>query len=265
MSSFGGTGRVAAHLSAAHAAAAIGRFVLSYLFYQSAAASSLFAFSSAGHSAEDGGTALCRTILRSSTDKFCGMAPNALEHALLLEDLLCFSPLVLKKHCDGGGNDTHLEGLDERQKEEVVALAIAAHHLPALIDTLANVPGGALPPRVASRAIVPAVQRLLLLQAAGRQGRFFWKKTDTEDHVDHAFLLAKKALFSADVGKREYAASLLVALLGVAAVASATSMAGGGHRGAWSSHLYDMKGCLRRCLTHQGVVRTEAYTFSFRV
>ncbi len=86
---------------ATHASAAVGQFLLSFLFYQSTSTSSASHYTSIGGLSSStlsdaGGTALCHSILRTCFDKFCGMAPNALEHALLLKDLLQFSPLSLE-------------------------------------------------------------------------------------------------------------------------------------------------------------------------
>ena len=150
-------------------------------------------------------------------------------------------------------------GLDGQQLEEVVGLALAAHHLPALIDTLSNVPGGGMRPSVASRHVIPSITQLLLLQATTRRGvGSMWRRTDAEDRVDHAFLLSKKALFSADVGRRSAAVGLLVGLLGVAAAASGGSSGGRNKRSStWTSMMYDMKGCLRRSLTQHQVSKTR--------
>ncbi|KAL3805574.1 hypothetical protein HJC23_005818 [Cyclotella cryptica] len=255
----------AAETSAHKATACIGRVLLCYLFYQSASASSHFmasSLSSISRSSNEGGASLCRFILKSSIDKFCGMAPNALEYAFLLTDLLQFSPTTLKSVTQT--LDTNGDGLDDRQKEEVIALSMATHHIPMLIDTLSNVPGGGIQPHVAARAIIPAIGHLLLLQASAGSLRpglagYLWKKSDIIDHVDHAFLLAKKSLFCIDEEKRKCAAMTLVSLIRVAVVACAA----GNSRSAskWSPILDEMKGCLRRCLTqHQQSVRVEAYS-----
>ena len=265
--------------SAPHATSVIGRFLLSYLYYQGAKNSSHFTSSSlasmstiggggGSSSSDNGGTGLCRSILRTSFDKFCGMSPNAYEHSLLLQDLLKFSPVSLnhlfKDDNDDSNNDNMMggmDGLDDEQKQMVISFNLTSNHLPALIDTLANVPGGAMHPTVASQVIVPTIGRLLFLMATSRIGLgTLWKRHDLEDHVNHAFLLCKKALFAPDVEKRKCAANLLVMLLGVATVAS-TSTSSSSSRSVWSSMLYDMKGCLRRCLSnHQNVVRMEAYS-----
>jgi len=262
--------------SAPHATSVIGRFLLSYLYYQGAKNSSHFTSSSlasmstigGGSSSDNGGTGLCRSILRTSFDKFCGMSPNAYEHSLLLQDLLKFSPIslnhLIKDDNDESNNDNmmgSMDGLDDEQKQMVISFNLTSNHLPALIDTLANVPGGAMHPTVASEVVVPTIGRLLFLMATSRIGLgTLWKRHDLEDHVNHAFLLCKKALFAPDVEKRKCAANLLVMLLGVATVAS-TSTSSSSSRSVWSSMLYDMKGCLRRCLSnHQNVVRMEAYS-----
>jgi len=262
--------------SAPHATSVIGRFLLSYLYYQGAKNSSHFTSSSlasmstigGGSSSDNGGTGLCRSILRTSFDKFCGMSPNAYEHSLLLQDLLKFSPISLNHLIKDDNDDSNsenmmggMDGLDDEQKQMVISFNLTSNHLPALIDTLANVPGGAMHPTVASEVVVPTIGRLLFLMATSRIGLgTLWKRHDLEDHVNHAFLLCKKALFAPDVEKRKCAANLLVMLLGVATVAS-TSTSSSSSRSVWSSMLYDMKGCLRRCLSnHQNVVRMEAYS-----
>lgn len=134
-------------------------------------------------------------------------------------------------------------------------MSLAADHLPSLIDTLSNVPGGGMRPSVASEHVIPSITRLLLLQATTRRGvGSMWRRTDAEDRVDHAFLLSKKALFSADPGRRGAAVGLLVGLLGVCAAASGGERGGRSRRsGAWASMMYDMKGCLRRSLTQHQV------------
>ncbi|KAL7521904.1 hypothetical protein ACHAWX_006627 [Stephanocyclus meneghinianus] len=261
----GVSGSNEAETSANHATASIGRVLLCYLFYQSAAASSHFmvsSLSSSSRTSSPGGSPLCRSILKSSIDKFSGMAPNALEYATLLTDLLQFSPATLKSFTKN--LDTNYDGLDDRRKEEVIALMMATHHIPMLIDTLSNVPGGGMHPHVASQAIIPAIGHLLVLQASAGNMRpglagYLWKKSDIIDHVDHAFLLAKKSLFCIDEEKRKCAAKMLISLIKVAVIASST----GNNRAVskWNPILDEMKGCLRRCLTqHQQSVRIEAYS-----
>ena len=255
-------GQNEAEASSNHATSCIGRVLLCYLFYQSAVESSHFMSSSLSRGSNEAGTSLCRSILKSSIDKFCGMAPNALEYAKVLTDLLQFSPASLKAVTDGA--ETNSDGLDDRQKEEVISLAMATHHIPMLIDTLSNVPGGGMHHHVASQAIIPAIGNLLLLQAAASSLRpglagYLWKKNDIIDHVDHALLLAKKSLFCIDEDKRKCAATMLVSLIGVAVIASST----GNKRtmSKWSPVLDELRGCLRRCLTqHQQSVRIEAYS-----
>ena len=256
----GAKATVTVDTSAAHATASTGRFVLCCLFYQSAASASHYLSSSlttsdGASSSNDGGTSLCRNILKTSFDKFCAMAPNSLEHSLLLTDLLNFSPKPFRHiFMDKTSLD---DGLVDKQREEIIGLCLATNHLRDIIETLSNLIGGGMSGEVARDVISPAIGRLLLVQATQRQGLgSLWKKTDIEDHVDHAFLLAKKALFSADVEKRKAAANLLVALLGAASVASSL-----GRANTWASVIYEIKGCLRRCLTqHQPSVRMEAYS-----
>eukprot|EP00956_Cyclotella_meneghiniana_P020186 scaffold35328_cov62-Cyclotella_meneghiniana.AAC.5 len=250
-----------ADTSANHAMACTGRILLSFLFYQSAAASSHFMTSSLSGSNE-GGTSLCRLILKSSIDKLCGMAPNALQYGKVLTDLLQFSPLTLTsitRHLEAGCDE-----LDDSQKEQVISLAMATHHIPMLIDTLSNVPGGGMNHTVASEAVIPTVGHLLLLQASSGSLRpglagYLWKKNDIIDHVDHGYLLAKKSLFCLDEDKRRCAAKMLVSLLGTAVVAAS----GSNKRTAskWAPVLDEMKSSLRRCLAqHQQSVRIQAYS-----
>lgn len=179
-----------ADTSANHSTACTGRMLLSFLFYQSAAASSHFMTSSLSRGSNEGGTSLCRLILKSSIDKLCGMAPNALEYGKVLTDLLQFSPLALTsitRDLEAGCDE-----LDNSQKEQVISLAMATHHIPMLIDTLSNVPGGGMNHTVASEAIIPTVGHLLLLQASSGSLRpglagYLWKKNDIIDHVDHGY------------------------------------------------------------------------------
>ena len=247
--------------SSSHATARVGRMLLCYLFYQSAAASSHFMSSSLSKSSNEGGTSLCRSILKSTIDKLCGMAPNALEYGKVLSDLLQFSPTSLTSVA----YDTEAcDGLDNKQKEEVISLAMATNYIPMLIDTLSNIPGGGMHPHVATKAVIPTVASLLLLQASAGSLRpglagYLWKKSDIIDHVDHSYLLAKKSLFCIDEDKRKCAAKLLVSLIGVAAIASSC----GNQRtvSKWQSVQDEMRSSLRRCLTqHQQSVRLEAYS-----
>lgn len=258
----GSSGSCVEDTSANHATASTGRMLLSYLFYQSAASSSHFVTSSLSRSSNEGGTSLCRLILKSCIDKLCGMAPNALQYGKVLTDLLQFSPVVLKSITQDLEVDS--DGLDDRQKEEVISLAMATHHIPMLIDTLSNVPGGGMSPDVAIQAVIPAIGNLLLLQASAGSLRpglagYLWKKNDIFDHVDHGYLLAKKSLFCIDEDKRKCAAKMLVSLIGTAVIASS----GGNKRTAskWAPALDEMRSSLRRCLTqHQQSVRMEVYS-----
>ena len=233
-----------------------------------------------------GGTALCRAILRSSFDKFCGHAPNAFEHALLMTDLLRFRPSSVRQYLnnDSGCDREQVQDLgwtssDENDQQTMIALALTSNYLPSIIDTLSNIPGGGMLPRVASQAISPCLGCLLLFMTAPSQRGFvgsFWKRHDLEDHVNQTFLFAKKCLYAPDVEKRKCAANMLVMLLGVASVANAVAttrngsggytIASGSHGGSmsssvWNSIVHDIKACLRRSLTqHQGVVRMEVYS-----
>jgi hypothetical protein len=300
ISSFGGIsdGNGTSSSSAPRAVATIGRFLLCYLFYQSSSSSSSSSslrfsssslYSSSSTSSHHGGgggddTALCRSILRMSIDKFGGMAPNALEHATLLMDLLRFHPSSIgiddRNNSRDDGEDDFGKNDDDERKGMTIALVLTTNHLSSIIDTLGSVSAGGMSPIVASRAIAPTLGRLLLLMATASSSPSLrrrlvagtlWKRHDLEDHVNQTFLLVKKCLFMPDVEKRKCAAKLLVMLLGVAAVAASSSSPsrnGVGYvnnssrsNGVWSSILYDIKCCLRRCLTqHQNVVRMEVYS-----
>ena len=269
ISSFGGSSSASdGNSSTARAVATIGRFLLCYLFYQSSSSRFSSSSNSLSSSIDSGGgdTAFCRSIVRTSFDKFCGMAPNALEHATLLLDLLRFRPSSIGLN-DGDENENNING-DER-RDLRIALVLATNHLPSIIDTLAGVSSGGMSPIVASQTIVPTIGRLLLLMATAssspalRRGLVtgsLWKRHDLEDHVNQTFLLAKKCLFVHDVEKRKFAARLLVTIIGVSAVAASSS---GNSRGSsmWSSILCDIKCSLLRSLSqHQEVVRTEIYS-----
>ena len=269
ISSFGGSRSASdGNSSTARAVATIGRFLLCYLFYQSSSSSSRFSSSSNSLSSNSGGgdTAFCRSIVRTSFDKFCGMAPNALEHATLLLDLLRFRPSSIGLN-DGDENENSINGDELRDLR--IALVLTTNHLPSIIDTLAGVSSGGMSPIVASQTIVPTIGRLLLLMATAssspalRRGLVtgsLWKRHDLEDHVNQTFLLAKKCLFVHDVEKRKFAVRLLVTLIGASSVAASSS---GNSRGSsmWSSILCDIKCSLLRSLSqHQEVVRTEIYS-----
>ncbi|KAL3799646.1 hypothetical protein ACHAW5_004517 [Stephanodiscus triporus] len=278
ISSFGGggsDGNDTSSSSAPHAVATIGRFLLCYLFYQSSLSSSRFSPSSVSfHGGRGDDIALCRSIMRTSFDKFCGMAPNASEHAMLLMDLLRFHPssIGIDERNHLRGDDDDYGNIDDEQKGMIIALVLTTNHLPSIIDTLAGVSGGGMSPIVASRAIVPTLGRLLLLMSIASSSPYLrrrlvagslWKRHDLEDHVNQTFLLAKKCLFVPDVEKRKFAAKLLVMLLGVAAVAASSSSpsknvvsfgSSGSSNSVWSSLLYDIKCCVRRCMTqHQNI------------
>ncbi len=264
--------------SAPRTAAAAGRFLLSFLFYQSSSSSSSSS-SLCMPSSQRGDTALCRSVLRSSFEKCCGNAPNALEHALLVKDLLRFRPSSVRRYLDKDFsndrdndevNDLGWSMSEENDQHTMIGLALTSNYLPSIIDTLSNIPGGGMSPRVASQAIVPTLGCLLLLMAApshrGLVGSL-WKRHDLEDNVNQTFLLAKKCLYAPDVEKRKCAANILVMLLGVASVAASVSVSrnasshGNKSSSVWNPILQDIKACLRRSLTqHQGVVRMEVYS-----
>jgi hypothetical protein len=182
----------------------------------------------------------CRMILQTACEKFCGMAPNALEHSYLLREIMFYQN---QSNDDDDGNlryDTRF-GKGAHILEEC--------YIPSIIDVLANIPGGGMPPLVATVSVIPVLGRLLKLsrQKGTRSRR---KRLELNDHIDHCFLLAKKALFCTDIDRRKVAVNLLVMLCRFAAE-------GGGNETAL---LDEVKGYLRRCMTqHQSQVRLEAY------
>ena len=179
----------------------------------------------------------CRLILQTACEKFCGMAPNALEHSILLKDL------VLAKNREVSNTVTN-------DNEGLGAHIIEESFVPMIIDLLANIPGGGMPPLVARRTIIPVLDTILKVSAEkGRGNRR--KRNALDDHIDHCFLLAKKALFCTDIDRRKVAVHLLVTIIGVAVERSGDSRA----------LLDEVKGYLRRCMTqHQGAVRLEVYS-----
>jgi len=217
--------------------AKIGRSLLVYLFIR------------AGGSPDDEGVVTvsgfstsmaspqCRIILQMACEKFCGMAPNALEHSFFLKDL------ARDQSQGDSGNATNISvGLGAHILEETF--------VPMIIDLLANIPGGGMPPLVARRTIIPVLDTLLKI-SAGKARRSRRKRNVLNDHIDHCFLLAKKALFCTDIERRKVAVNLLVAIIGVAVELSDDS----------SALLDEVKGYLRRCMTqHQGPVRLEVYS-----
>lgn len=217
--------------------AKIGRSLLVYLFIR------------AGGSPDDEGVVTvsgfstsmtspqCRIILQMACEKFCGMAPNALEHSFFLKNLVRD-----QSQGDSGNLTNNSAGIGAHILEETF--------VPMIIDLLANVPGGGMPPLVARRTIIPVLETLLKLSAekARRSRR---KRNVLKNHIDHCFLLAKKALFCTDIERRKVAVNLLVAIVGVAVELTDDN----------NSLLDEVKGYLRRCMTqHQGPVRLEVYS-----
>ena len=221
-----------AHFSTAK----IGRSLLVHLFLQAG-----------GNTGDDGvvtdsgfsgmatASPLCRTIFVTACEKFCGMAPNAIEHSYLFQDLVFHG-------CQDNSGGTNTYGLGARILQE--------GFVPMIIDLLANIPGGGMPPLVATKSIIPVLSKLLKLSAKkGRQNRR--KRNELNDHIDHCFLLAKKALFCTDVDRRKVAVNLLIMLIGVAAESPDDS----------SALLEEAMGYLKRCMTqHQYEVRLEVYS-----
>ena len=216
-------------------AAKIGRSLLVHLFFH------------AGHGTDDEGVVtgsgismgssvspLCRNILATACEKFCGMAPNAIEHSYLFLDIV-FGNLR------GNSNTSDIDELGAHIMEE--------NFVPMIIDLLANVPGGGMPPLVATKSIIPVLKKLLKL-SANKARRHRRKRNEFNDHVDHCFLLAKKALFCTDVERRKVAVNVLILLISI----------GTESPGDHTALLEEVQGYLRRCMTqHQYEVRLEVY------
>lgn len=177
----------------------------------------------------------CRHILQNSFEKFCGMNPNSFEHALLLRDLIS----------NEDGSETKFDKIETISKG---AHMMEEKFIPMIIDLLANIPSGGMPARVSS-VVVPVLNVLLKinLMKAKRSRR---KRNALSDHIDHCFLLAKKALFCTDVARRKVAVNLLVMILSIAIEIPKDS----------GAIIEEVRGYLRRCMTqHQCEVRREAY------
>ncbi|GFH59925.1 hypothetical protein CTEN210_16401 [Chaetoceros tenuissimus] len=177
----------------------------------------------------------CRLILQSSFEKFCGMNPNAFEHALLLRDLIS----------NEDGSETKFEKIETISQG---AHMMEESFIPMIIDLLANIPSGGMPARVSS-VVFPVLNVLLKINLlkAKRSRR---KRNALSDHIDHCFLLAKKALFCTDVARRKIAVNLLVMILSIAIEIPKDS----------GAIIEEVRGYLRRCMTqYQCEVRREAY------
>jgi len=228
------------------AAADVGRRILAFLFV------------TAGYKAHSGTTSslsanadvspLCRSILHTASGKFCGMAPNAVQHSFLLRDLALgsFESLgdVASSAATGLATDTALD-------------ILSANFIPTVINYLSNIPGGGMPPAVAIASVVPALNAVLHHQCCRRRYR------DVEDNVDHCFLLGKKAIFCTDPERRAVAVNILCMLIGIVVVSGNTPGAASANfsLGSGGATLDEIRGYLRRCLTqHQPSVRMEVYS-----
>ena len=233
---------VAVSRQANEAAADCGRHILALLFVNAGSASASSFSSAAGGSVSP----LCRSILHDCADKFCGMAPNAVQHSFLLRDL------ALASICDTRVAFVGSASMANGSAPDI----LAASFIPTITNYLSNIPGGGMPPAVAIASVVPALGALLHHQIHRRRVR------ELEDNVDHSFLLAKKALFCTDVQRRAVAVNILVMLIGVV-VSSGDNAGSSGATfaaGCGGATLDEIRGYLRRCLTqHQPVVRVEVY------
>jgi len=193
---------------------------------------------------------LCRTILMTMFEKFCGMAPNSIEHSYLLRDI------AYSRQGDHQSENTLSFDGDTIHVEKAIGAGILEEFfLPMIIDSLSNVPGGGMPPAVALVSIIPTLNQVLRV-ALWKAKRNRHKQNELDDHIDHCFLLAKKALFCTDIERRKVAVHLLIMLINIASERSENS--GASHSG--STVLDEARGYLRRCMTqHQCDVRLEVY------
>lgn len=102
----------------------------------------------------------------ASLDRYCGMAPNMLEHSLLLQDLaLGIGPTVAD---DGNNEDGLTTAIDD----------LFVHFASIIIDSLSNVPGGGMTPIFAQTAVVLAVSAILKYQKSKQM------KRNLHDNID---------------------------------------------------------------------------------
>lgn len=217
----------------------IGRALLTHLFIKAwKVANEENVFGSGGYSGSLSSSApLCRSILLTASEKFCGMAPNALEHSYILRDMAC---------CQKSGQ------VKCASPETTGADILGEAYLPVMIDFLSHIPGGGMPPVVAMISIIPALGSVLhRLLRVGR--RNINKRDEVEDQIDHCFILAKKALFCTDVERRYVAVNILTTLLSLAIEKNVNETVA-------NDVTDEIQGYLRRCLTqHQAEVRMEVY------
>ena len=228
------------------AAADVGRRILAFLFVTAGSKAHSDTMSSLSSNAEV--SPLCRSILHTASGKFCGMAPNAVQHSFLLRDLALGT----------------FESLGDVASSAITALAtdtapdiLSANFIPTIINYLSNIPGGGMPPAVAIASVVPALNAVLHHQCCRRRYR------DVEDNVDHCFLLGKKAIFCTDPERRAVAVNILCMLIGIVVVSGNTEGAASANfsLGSGGATLDEIRGYLRRCLTqHQPSVRMEVYS-----
>ena len=228
------------------ASADIGRRILAFLFVTAGSKAHSGTMSSLSSNSDV--SPLCRSILHTASGKFCGMAPNAVQHSFLLRDLALGS----------------FESLGDVASSAITALAtdtapdiLSANFIPTIINYLSNIPGGGMPPAVAIASVVPALNAVLHHQCCRRRYR------DVEDNVDHCFLLGKKAIFCTDPERRAVAVNILCMLIGIVVVSGNTEGAASANfsLGSGGATLDEIRGYLRRCLTqHQPSVRMEVYS-----
>ena len=196
---------------------------------------------------------LCRSIVMTMFEKFCCMAPNAIEHSYLLRE-------IAFARFEKDSNDlVFAQMMESVHFEEFVGASMLEESLlPNIIESLSNVPGGGMPPAVAMVSIIPTLRHIIRI-AIKKERRNRRYCTQLDAHFDHCFLLAKKSLFCTDVERRKVAVQLLIMLVDLALERSKTNTAQiFGHSS--SSVVDEGIGYIRRCLTqHQSDVRLEVY------
>ena len=147
-----------------------------------------------------------RTIVKELTMKSTGRAPNAAEHAKLLNALL-----------------------------DASSIAKLSEFTTELIEWLANLAGGGLPPAAATSSLLPCLYKLLSLNPSPQR-------------LDSATVFTKKALFCADTQRRFAGAAFLVMLSAVTTCYASSDAA--------EDELY---GYIARCLSQQREMRQSIY------
>ena len=194
-------------LEAQKATARIGRSLLTHLFLFVGMGSDDedVVIGNNGYASQASLNPLCKSILMTLLEKCCGMAPNAMEHSYLLRDIVFAKP-------EDGNEDDGVRDPRVRIPQSMGASILEESFLPFIIDSLSNIPGGGMPPSVALVSILPSLTQILKLAIIKRQ-RHRQKQNELEDHIDHCFLLAKKALFCTDVERRKVAIHLFTMLI----------------------------------------------------